>query len=373
MLNRESPSIRRISTAPAATVAVDTGALDTGAVDTGAAVSADIGEYYGVNAWHLGIEGPAQSDVLVHGSFVAQRSVHSPSQRGDSELEACDCFVLYSELDDASQQICALDEWALKFAAAHDRPPMVWWECLCVDDTLAKHELLAHIPIYLAGSARLLLILGPAFASCQYGVSILWCWRALGRRSDEIDVVLAVRSPAEARDTVASFDAFHVNAFSSTENVSPAVGSSTRAVPKTRSPQAEAVLWRVFAIAGESRINRCVRQITPKVAAAAAALQRQSKCDPESARGHAATPLGLPPTRLPPTSAPSAVPVGHSPPPPDVQLPVSPLPPEPPDAFGASSSLSNRPGRGTPTPGNFKRVGSGGRQLPPRGESVVVL
>lgn len=160
----------------------------------------------------------------------------------------------------------ALESWARSFAAQHGRAPVVFFESLCADDTLSPAELLAHAPTYLNASARLLLLVGPSFASELWNVGHLWCWRALGRQQAEIDVALVGRSSANASAVVASFDAFHLS----------------HAV-RCRSVEAESVLRSVFAAATVARVNRCVRDVTALVAAAADELRASTAPSPRAA------------------------------------------------------------------------------------------
>ena len=83
-------------------------------------------------------------------------------------LGACDAFICHSWHDDARAAHTALMQYCARFEAEHGRTPIVWFDGLCINTSNARAAL-ACLPVYLAGSQRLLVLAGPTF------VQRLWC------------------------------------------------------------------------------------------------------------------------------------------------------------------------------------------------------
>lgn len=140
-----------------------------------------------------------------------------------------DCYVVHSPKDDASRKFDALCEWVGQFEAEHGRAPVIWLDSLCVDPSFSEVEIFEHMPVYLAQSKRLLLLV------TNHGITHLrnavecYVFRALGGFGSDIEVSIVGASPvrqrrststrtgndvggvrAHASSAVSAFDTFHV-------------------------------------------------------------------------------------------------------------------------------------------------------------------
>ena len=132
---------------------------------------------------------------------------------------AADCFVVHAEAGSPDEQgaiAAALREWARAFAQREGRLPTVWLDALSADPLLSPSEQLAHMPVYVARSARLLLLCGPSIVDSVRTVAQLYAWRASGGLMDRVECTLVAprgtddsARQARWRSTIAAFDTFH--------------------------------------------------------------------------------------------------------------------------------------------------------------------
>ncbi|KAG8466705.1 hypothetical protein KFE25_008084 [Diacronema lutheri] len=85
-----------------------------------------------------------------------------------------DVFISHSWSDDADDKWRELQEWGAEFAAQHSRPARVWFDRACIDQRAmradnALEEVLAQLPLFLAGSRALLVLCGQTWRLR------LWC------------------------------------------------------------------------------------------------------------------------------------------------------------------------------------------------------
>jgi hypothetical protein len=81
----------------------------------------------------------------------------------------CDAFVSHSWHDDAAAKWQALQVWREQFKKRHKgREPKLWIDKYCIDQNSIKDSL-ACLPVFLAGSRRLLVLCGETY------LERLWC------------------------------------------------------------------------------------------------------------------------------------------------------------------------------------------------------
>lgn len=96
-------------------------------------------------------------------------ALSQPARLGDVDL-----FISHSWSDDALAKWHELQDWGAEFAHQNSRPARVWFDRACLDQNAmrserALEEVLAQLPIFLAGSRQLLVVCGPTWHSR------LWC------------------------------------------------------------------------------------------------------------------------------------------------------------------------------------------------------
>eukprot|EP00929_Paragymnodinium_shiwhaense_P060561 TRINITY_DN30234_c0_g1_i1.p1 TRINITY_DN30234_c0_g1~~TRINITY_DN30234_c0_g1_i1.p1 ORF type:complete len:687 (+),score=61.04 TRINITY_DN30234_c0_g1_i1:134-2194(+) len=84
------------------------------------------------------------------------------------KLSRCDAFFSHSWHDDAWEKWRSLSEWCTEFSEAHGRPPHLWFDKVCIDQTDIQTDLQC-LPIFLAGCNSLLVFCGKTYTSR------LWC------------------------------------------------------------------------------------------------------------------------------------------------------------------------------------------------------
>lgn len=148
------------------------------------------------------------------GGSSAGRATHSSSGRASmAEPGIADAYVVHSSADPPALRARLLAEWAAAFAQREGRPAVVWLDCACADPGLEAHELLAHMPCYLALCTQLLVLGGPTLTEQLLCVAQLFAWRAMGMPLERV-VVLPFGNGANAQppheQAIAALDAFHV-------------------------------------------------------------------------------------------------------------------------------------------------------------------
>lgn len=116
---------------------------------------------------------------------------------------------MYSAADDAALRLDALVRWVAAFEATHGRAPSIWLASLCADPALSALEQLEQLPVYMARSRRLLVLVGPNLPASLWPDVEIYAWHVLGCGPDSIDVALAA-SDGDVDVVAAAFDLFHV-------------------------------------------------------------------------------------------------------------------------------------------------------------------
>lgn len=83
-------------------------------------------------------------------------------------LGKVDAFISHSWLDSADERYDALHRWSKRFEAVHHRPPIIWFDKACIDQSDID-ESLKVLPVYLAGCKELVVLAGPTYTRR------LWC------------------------------------------------------------------------------------------------------------------------------------------------------------------------------------------------------
>ena len=73
-----------------------------------------------------------------------------------TELGSCDVFVSHSWHDDPAGKWSALSAWCEAFREQHGRPPMLWVDKVCTNQTSIEEDL-ESLPIFLAACNTLLI------------------------------------------------------------------------------------------------------------------------------------------------------------------------------------------------------------------------
>lgn len=74
-------------------------------------------------------------------------------------LGECDAFISHSWSDCAATKWLKLQRWRYDFIERHHREPIVWIDKVCIDQTDIDANLMC-LPLHLAGSQKLLIIVG---------------------------------------------------------------------------------------------------------------------------------------------------------------------------------------------------------------------
>ena len=79
----------------------------------------------------------------------------------------------------------ALDAWRKSFKAEHGREPRVWIDKCCVDQQ-AIDESLKCLPVFLAGCAELIVLIGPTYLKRLWCAIEMYTFLAMGGATEQI-------------------------------------------------------------------------------------------------------------------------------------------------------------------------------------------
>jgi hypothetical protein len=164
-----------------------------------------------------------QKAQAVDKMLVAPAKTLNEKLRLDLRLDAtdlvADVFVVHSHLDHPDERKEALREWAAARTRAHGKPPTAWISALCTDPLMVASEQLRHLPVYVARSSRLLLLVSHTITSSARAVVELLAFAASGGAPSDVDCVLVCDRTIGVADRqkrwaiiAAAFDTFNVAA-----------------------------------------------------------------------------------------------------------------------------------------------------------------
>ena len=104
-------------------------------------------------------------------------------------IQQCDVFLSHSWHDDSNLKWEALERWCDAFEENHNRPPTLWLDKVCIDQTCIKQDL-ECLPIFLAGCQQMLVLSGRTYTSRLWCCVELFVHCAMG--SDEDDYTLPI-------------------------------------------------------------------------------------------------------------------------------------------------------------------------------------
>jgi len=90
--------------------------------------------------------------------------------------------------DDTACKIDALRRWQAEFEGTHGRAPRVWLDALCLDVEVPQ-EALVCLPIFLAGSARFVALVGPTWVERLWCLVELSAFIAMGGDEDDVELI----------------------------------------------------------------------------------------------------------------------------------------------------------------------------------------
>jgi hypothetical protein len=152
------------------------------------------------------------TDISMQDMMVAASGVRQPDvfQRSNLALMGeVDVFVSHSWHDDVQAKWDALQAWCLRFEAAHKRPPKLWLDFCCIDQTNI-HASLPCLPLYLSGCQRFLIIAGTTYVQRLWCAVELFVFQSIHKATgDKFD--LSIIGPTEAcrrlvEESLLSFD-----------------------------------------------------------------------------------------------------------------------------------------------------------------------
>jgi hypothetical protein len=179
-------------------------------------------------------------------------SERSRQPRATVAFDRFDYYVVHSWTDDPALKARALEQWAARYALAHDgRKPRLWLDALCADASRTELEQLADLPFVMCRARGLLLLCGPKTLDKLRCAIELYVWLATGGTVDDVQLVLVGPSSVCAQ-VVASFDVFHVM-------------YASAAAGDVSDPAVVERLVRVVELARVSVFNELIRSFMPVV------------------------------------------------------------------------------------------------------------
>eukprot|EP00434_Breviolum_minutum_P024680 symbB.v1.2.021796.t1/scaffold1862.1/size98264/5 len=112
-----------------------------------------------------------------------------PASLGD-----CDAFISHSWSDDPDAKWRALTSFRKKFVARQGRPPNVWLDKACIDQSEIEANL-RSLPVFLSGCESLLVLCGPSFLSRLWCVLELFTFVHMGGKTYDIDCISLAEAP----------------------------------------------------------------------------------------------------------------------------------------------------------------------------------
>jgi len=134
-------------------------------------------------------------------------------------LSECDAFLSHSWHDDWGKKWEALVKWSADFTNEHKRPPLFWFDKVCIDQTDIKSDLQC-LPIFLAGCNRLLVVSGVSYTTRLWCCVELFVYMQMMVRDEESRkepiILLTAKCEEElstAKNAWATFDVTRCNCF----------------------------------------------------------------------------------------------------------------------------------------------------------------
>lgn len=105
-----------------------------------------------------------------------------------AKVGCVDAFVSHSWSDDGQEKYEALASWARAFEHEVCRPPTLWLDKACINQSNVD-ESLAGLPVYLAGCRKLVVLAGPSYSSRLWCAMEIFVWLQMGRGKSDVTVV----------------------------------------------------------------------------------------------------------------------------------------------------------------------------------------
>uniref|UniRef100_A0A7S4EW07 TIR domain-containing protein n=1 Tax=Chrysotila carterae TaxID=13221 RepID=A0A7S4EW07_CHRCT len=118
------------------------------------------------------------------------------------QLGECDVFLSHSWRDNAAAKFAALRTWCTEFEHVHGRPPLVWLDKACIDQSNIEKDL-ACLPIFLAGCKHLLIVAGPTYTTRLWCAVEVFTFMQMGGSFDRVTVAPIVIIDNSARSSAA--------------------------------------------------------------------------------------------------------------------------------------------------------------------------
>lgn len=117
-------------------------------------------------------------------------------------LGGADAFISHSWHEDPDAKIVALEAWRQRFLIDRRREPRVWFDKFCIDQDNIENSL-AALPIYLAGSEKLVVCYGKTYTKRLWAVMELFIFVQMGGLVEDIEFLRI----GEDAPSIHSFDA----------------------------------------------------------------------------------------------------------------------------------------------------------------------
>jgi len=124
-----------------------------------------------------------------------------------ADFGAVDAFISHSWSDSAEDKWRALSSWCEAFKVIHHRPPVLWLDRACIDQTNISAAVKC-LPVFLSGCNALVVIAGATYLSRLWCLVEIFCWVAMGGAPEHIQVLRI----SESLDA-AAFDARNARCF----------------------------------------------------------------------------------------------------------------------------------------------------------------
>eukprot|EP00929_Paragymnodinium_shiwhaense_P024974 TRINITY_DN15217_c0_g1_i5.p1 TRINITY_DN15217_c0_g1~~TRINITY_DN15217_c0_g1_i5.p1 ORF type:complete len:693 (+),score=30.33 TRINITY_DN15217_c0_g1_i5:159-2237(+) len=126
------------------------------------------------------------------------------------KLSECDAFFSHSWHDDPWGKWRDLAQWCKQFTEAHGRPPYLWFDKLCIDQTDIDTDLQC-LPIFLAGCSSLLVSCGKTYTSRLWCCVELFVFMKMALGCDhQIHVRISATEQGDRADIAKSWTTFDV-------------------------------------------------------------------------------------------------------------------------------------------------------------------
>eukprot|EP00400_MALV-I_sp_L67-5_P000596 gene596-1015_t len=131
------------------------------------------------------------------------------SKTTETNLGSCDAFISHSWSDNGVTKFERLKAWADNFIAENKRPPTVWLDKACIDQSDISANLLC-LPVFAAGCEKLLILAGKTYCERLWCIIEVFVFLRMGGDLDRL-VVLPIEQESEedAQSRFESVDASH--------------------------------------------------------------------------------------------------------------------------------------------------------------------